>query len=162
MKMKPVMIFVAGGIALVGCAPTVNVATPDPVKIDVNMRVDVYTKEVPKVSEDDANRAAQMKAAETRRARMGEIFKLKGDQVVGENRLGYLEIVKAPADAKYADYAKTVVTAENADRETLYNAKATEDKKALDLVQREAAEQWQERAFPKSWIQKTDGTWVLK
>jgi uncharacterized protein YdbL (DUF1318 family) len=159
--MKPAYFLVLMGMALAGCAPTVNVATPDPVKIDVNMRVDVYTKEVPKATED-ASRLEQTKAAEKRRQRMGEIYKLKGDQVVGENRLGYLEIVKEPTDAKYAQYAKDIVAAENADRETMYNAKATEEKKALDLIQRESAEQWQDRSFPKAYIQKPDGTWVEK
>jgi uncharacterized protein YdbL (DUF1318 family) len=152
--------WICSGFLLAGCSPTVNVATPDPVKIDVNMKVEVYSKELPKPAE--GSREEQQKAAEEQRKRMGELYKLRSDQVVGEGRDGYVAIVKPPADAKYAEYAAAVVMAENNNRMIRYQAKADKDKKPLNLVEKESAEQWQERAFPKEWIQKSDGTWVQK
>jgi hypothetical protein len=77
-------------LVLAGCAPTVNVATPEPVKIDVNMKVDVNYKEDPNKAKVDP--LAQESLAQARRNRTGEVQTLKNDRVIGEARTGYLEI----------------------------------------------------------------------
>jgi len=146
-------------LSLGGCAPTIKIATPDPVKLDVNMRVDVYSKQDPKKQQQDTT---QSQVATERRARMAEVQSLKNDRVVGENREGYLEIHTLPADAKYAAYAKTTVSAENNDRAIIYTANAQTESKPVELVQREYAQLWRDRAFPGEWMQKDDGTWTQK
>lgn len=146
-------------LLLSACTPTVNIATPDPVKIDVNMNVDVYTKSDPKKQKDESN---QMQAAIDRRTHMAEIQTLKNDRVIGENREGYIEVHTVPTDAAYADYAKKLVSSENNDRAVIYLANAQSQGKPMELVQGEYAQLWRGRAFPGEWIQKDDGSWIQK
>ncbi len=142
---------------IVGCAPTIRVATPDPVKIDVAMKVDVHTEESAKKINEDAS---STRVAEDRRARMAEVQNLKNDRVAGEDRDGYLVIRQAPTDPKYADYAKRIVQEENNDRVLLYMRSAREQGKPLELAQREFAKLWRERAFPGELVQQDDGSWT--
>jgi len=142
-----------------GCAPTVNLATPEPVKVDVGVRLDVYQKTAPsKVKEEQSN----LQIASNRRLRSGEIQNLKNDGVAGENRDGYLDFKKQPQDPKYLAYAKGIVSEENADRAALYLANAQTQSKPLELIERDYAQLWRDRAFPGEWVQKEDGTWTQK
>jgi uncharacterized protein len=145
--------------ALGACAPTVRVATPEPLKLDVKMRVDVYSKGNPQKKKQEDT---QFQVATQRRARMAEVQSLKNDRVVGENREGYLEVRNIPADPKYAEYTKNTVGAENNDRAVIYVANAQTESKPVELVQRDYAQLWRDRAFPGEWIQKDDGTWIQK
>lgn len=155
-------IYGAGALTVLfmaGCAPTIKVSTPDPVKIDVNMKVDVYTKSDPQKQKEDTN---QMQAAVARRNRMAEVQSLKNDRVIGEDREGYLNIRQEPSDAKYAAYAKTIVDGENNDRAVIYLANAQSQGKPMEMVQREYSKLWRERSYPGEWIQKDDGDWMKK
>jgi len=144
---------------LVGCSPTVNLATPQPVKVDVAIRLDVYQKGSPtKVKEEQSN----LQVAANRRERSGEIQQLKNNRIIGEDRDGYLDIRNPPSDPKYLAYAKSIVDAENADRSFLYLANAQSKSEPLELAERDYAQLWQDRAFPGEWVQKEDGTWIQK
>jgi len=142
-----------------GCAPTINLATPEPVKVDVAVRLDVYQKTAPTKAKDEQS---SIEVAANRRTRSGEIQALKNDRVVGEDRDGYLFIKNPPKDPKYLTYAQGIVTAENADRSYLYLTNAQAQNKPLEIVESDYAELWRERAFPGEWIQKEDGTWTKK
>jgi uncharacterized protein YdbL (DUF1318 family) len=146
-------------IALTGCSPTVNLATPDPVKVDVAVKLDVYQKTpLTKAKEEQSN----LQIAANRRLRVGEIQNLKNDGILGEDRDGYLNLRKQPQDPKYLTYAQGVVSAENADRAALYLTNAQTQSKPLELVERDYAQLWRDRAFPGEWVQKEDGTWTQK
>jgi len=82
--------------------------------------------------------------------------------VVGEDRDGYLDLRKTPTDPKYLAYAQKIVSDENADRSFLYLSNAQTQNKPLELVEREYAQLWSDRAFPGEWIQKENGTWIQK
>jgi uncharacterized protein YdbL (DUF1318 family) len=145
-----------------GCAaPTVpvRIETPEPVKIDVTMRVDVRSK-APE-PEKDKNQA-EIDATEKRRLRMGEVQNLKNDRVVGENQRGYLSLVNPPKNESYLRYAQRIVNEENADRSVIYAAQARMQNKPQEMVEAEFAKRWQERAFPGELIQAQDGTWNAK
>ena len=142
-----------------GCAPTVNLATPHPVKVDVGVRLDIYQKTPPAKS----NQAeSSLEIAKNRRLRSGEIQQLKNDRVVGEDCDGYLKMYKAPVDPKYLTYANTVVDSENSDRSILYLANAQAQNTPLEMIERTYAQMWHDRAFPGEWVQKEDGTWTQK
>ena len=145
--------------ALSSCAPTVNLATPEPVKVDIGVRLDIYQKTPPAKANAETS---SLQIAAGRRLRSGEIQQLKNDRVVGEDRDGYLDIRKTPTDPKYLAYTKEVVTAENADRSVLYLASAQSQSKPLELIEGEYAQLWRDRAFPGEWVQKEDGTWTQK
>ena len=142
-----------------GCSPTINLATPDPVKVDVAVRLDVYQKTAPTAAKAEQS---SLEIAANRRLRSGQIQGLKNDGIVGEDRDGYLDVRKAPTDAKYMAYAQGIVGAENADRSFLYLANAQAQNKPLEMIEREYAQLWSDRAFPGEWVQKENGTWIQK
>jgi uncharacterized protein len=151
-------------LLLSSCVPTVNLATPQPMKFDVGVRLDIYQKTPPKPKSEES----ALQIADNRRARSGEIQQLKNDRVIGEDRDGYLDIRRNPTDPKYLAYAQGVVSAENADRTVLYLANAQAESKPLELVEGDYAKLWYDRAFPGDrpnsgeWVQKVDGTWIQK
>lgn len=146
-------------IGLSACSPTVNIATPEPVKVDVSVRVDVYQKESAAKTQAEES---SLEVASHRRERMGEVQGLKNDRVVGENRDGFLEMRNPPKDSTYLTYAKGVIQGENGDRSTLYLSNAQSQNKPLEEVEKEYAQLWRDRAYPGEWVQKDDGTWVQK
>ena len=153
-------ILLGGAICLLtACVPTVNLATPQPVKVDIGVRLDIYQKTPPTKANAETS---SLQIAADRRLRSGEIQALKNNRVVGEDRDGYLDVKNPPADAKYLGYARGVVTAENADRSVLYLASAQSQNKPLELIEGEYAQLWRDRAFPGEWVQKEDGTWTQK
>jgi uncharacterized protein YdbL (DUF1318 family) len=158
---RHIILVATAAIALsaAGCSPTVKVATPEPVKFDVNMRVDVYSKEDAKKKKDDDS---QYQAAIDRRNRMAEVQNLKNDRVIGEDRDGYLQLRRIPEDGAYAAYAKNVMNAENNDRAVIYLSNAQKQGKPMEIVQREYALLWRDRAFQGEWVQKDDGSWIQK
>jgi uncharacterized protein YdbL (DUF1318 family) len=123
------------------------------------VRLDVYQKTSPEKLKQEQS---DLEVAANRRQRSGEVQQLKNDRVVGEDRDGYLVIKNPPADPKYLAYAKGVVAAEVSDRSFLYLANAQTQNKPLELIEREYAQLWNDRAFPGEWVQKEDGTWMQK
>ena len=155
------LLLVTLGLGLAGlssCAPTVNLATPQPMKFDLGVRLDVYQKTPPKPK----NEESALQIAYNRRLRSGEIQQLKNDRVIGEDRDGYLDLRRTPSDPKYLAYAKSVINSENADRTVLYLANAQSQSRPLEMIESDYAKLWYDRAFPGEWVQKEDGTWIQK
>ncbi len=151
----------AGLLALAACAPTVNIGTPEPVKIDVNMRADIYTHDGKEPAAATAA-ADEPNPVQRRYNRRGEVQDLKNNRVVGEGNDGLLAVRETPADAAYAAYAQKTVAEENADRAAEFKAKAEELKKPLDAYIRDFAAGAFKSAYPGEWVQKEDGTWVKR
>jgi uncharacterized protein YdbL (DUF1318 family) len=148
-----------GLACLAACTPTVNLATPEPIKVDVGVRLDVYQKTAPTKAKEEQS---SLEIAANRRLRSGEIQALKSAHIIGEDRDGYLAMREPPKDPKYLDYAEGIVKAENNDRAYLYLANAQSQNKPMELVGAEYAKLWRDRAFPGEWVQKEDGTWIQK
>ena len=141
---------------LAACNPTVHVATSEPLKVDVNMRVDIYQH----TTGDAPAEGPEGEAQTRRRARMAEIQNLKNARIVGEDRHGLLAIVQAPP-GEYGDYVRRTVEAENADRLALMKQLAAERRVPLAQIEAEQATLWRERAFPGESVetQEPDGAW---
>jgi hypothetical protein len=60
-------------------------ATPEPVKVDIGVRLDIYQKTPPAKANAETS---SLQIAAGRRLRSGEIQQLKNDRVVGEDRDG--------------------------------------------------------------------------
>ena len=146
-------------VCLAGCAPTINLATPDPIKVDVAVRLDVYQKTAPTKAKEEQS---SLEIAANRRLRSGEIQVLKNNGVVGEDRDGYLAMRKEPTDPQFLKYAEDILAAENADRAFLYLSNAQAQNKPLEMVEKDYAQLWDDRAFPGEWIQKENGKWTQK
>ena len=147
------------GLALAACkAPTVHLATPEPVKVDIEMRIDVYQHGGgEKTKSQRAPRSAD--PASERTNRLAEIQTLKNSRLVGEAANALLSIrVDTPGD--YGDYVRKTVEAENADRMAVMKSEAAREKIPLPRVQKTQADLARKMAFQGEWIEieKADGT----
>jgi hypothetical protein len=144
-------------VALNACKlPDVNLATPEPIEVNLNMRLDVYqyTGDEPKDKEAQKTVA---EANERKRNRMAEVQTLKDNRLVGENHLGLLQVKELPA-GKWGEYVKKTVDEENEDRNTLMRNEAETQQKTLTEVQ---TEQWKlrlEKAYKGEFIEAPNET----
>jgi len=166
MKNPLALAITATALFLTACAgPTVNLATPQPIKVDIAMRLDVYqhAKEASKKSTSSV--ATSIDPAEARRNRMADIQTFKNSRLVGEGRDALLAIrVETPGD--YGDFIRKTVDAENADRMTLMKSEAEKQKTSLPQIQTKQASLAAKLAFKGEWIEvvKDDGSaeWIQK
>jgi hypothetical protein len=166
MKLPFALATTATGLLLASCAaPTVNLATPQPIKVDIAVRLDVYqhAKEASKKSTPTSTTSAE--PAEARRNRMADIQTFKNSRLVGEGRDALLAIrMDTPGD--YGDFIRKTVDAENSDRMALMKSEAEKQKAALPQVQSKQASLAAKLAFKGEWIEivKDDGSteWIQK
>jgi len=144
------------GVFLAGCAQ-VNLNTPEPLQVDVKMKVDVENKGGLSAKEE-----SPLSAAEERRMLSHQVQELKNDRKAGEGRDGLLVLKEVPKDPTYADYARSVVAKENAARKKLFNEKAKVEDKTPEKYAREFSERARESCYPGEWIQGDNGTWKKK
>jgi len=142
---------------LAGCAQ-VQLGTPEPLQVDINMKVDVEQKG------GVAGKADKpvLSVAEERRMLSHQVQELKNDRKVGEANNGLLVLKETPKEAVYADYAKGVITKENAAREKLFQEKAEVEGKTAEQYAKEFAERAREASYPGEWVQDQNGKWKKK
>jgi len=155
--------------ALAGCkAPSINLSTAQPIKVDIAMRLDVYQHNAE--GNGQASPLATPKptgaAATTRKKdREADIQVFKNSGAIGEGHDGLLVILSAP-DGSDGDDLRHIVAAENAARMTDMKAAAAKQKIPLTDVQGTQAELWRNRAFKGEWFEEkqSDGSyrWVQK
>ena len=94
--------------------------------------------------------------------RKPKIETLKKAGTVGENKTGYLEVMKDKdgKDVKIEDADKKIVDAENKDRTTIYTAIAKKESTTVDKVAELRAKQIRSKANEGDYIQDEDGKWV--
>jgi uncharacterized protein YdbL (DUF1318 family) len=168
-----------------GCARVDVGGTEKPIKVDVTMRVDVYQHVVKEIdgiedmvrSEEPAKTeepqsflnlfcssawAADFspqvqEAVSGRKARLSRINQLLSQGVIGENNQGVLTIRKS-ADSE----TENLVSAENIDRETIYQDLALRNNASIDEIRIIYAEKMQVLAPAGSSIQDASGNWKIK
>jgi len=131
--------------------PDINLATPKPIEVNLNMRLDVYqySGDEPKDKEQQKTLA---ETVERQRNRATEIQTIKNNRFIGEDHRGLLQLREVPA-GDWGDYVKRVVETENEDRTLLMRSEATKTNRALNEVQ---TEQWRlriDKAFKGEWIE---------
>ena len=89
-------------------------------------------------------------------SRMSAIEALKTKGVIGENNQGFLEFRSSSKEGQ------ELVTAENADRQTVYEHIANQQGTTVALVGQRRAAQLAERADPGHWLQDASGKWYQK
>ncbi len=146
----------ATALLLAACAPSVNLTTTEPVKIDVGMRVDVYTHEVERKQDESAATSPRV----NRRNRMSEVQALKNDRVIGEGNDGMLVLRNIPPDPAYAEYAGKIIIEENTDRSAILQSEATTNNKPLDAVVHDFVRRARDSSWPGELIQQDDGSWM--
>jgi hypothetical protein len=155
-------------LGLTGCLKPfeVNVNTPEPIKVDLSVDVNVYQYSGAEKKKTEDTSADFREAMDRTRNRMGEIQELKNNRLVGEDRGGLLSIRNRPA-GEYGDYVETTVEAENRDRELLMKQEAAEEDTPLDKIREEQWKHRQRKSFPGEWIEvlEEDGRsfqWIRK
>lgn len=155
------LLAVLAALVCAGCkGPTVNLSTPEPIVVDINMRVDIYERgggsSAAKVSP-----AADVPAADARRrSRTGDIQTFKNSRLIGEGRDGLLVVLSRP-EGKYGEYVDKTVAEENADRVVVMRQLAVERKMPLADVQTQQGELWRNRSFSGEWVevQQDNSAW---
>ena len=153
-----------GAVLLTSCKlPDVNLSTPKPLEVNLNMRLDVYqyTGDKPKDTEQAKTLA---EAVDRQRNRLQEMQTIKNNRFVGEDHRGLLQLRDVPS-GEWGDYVKRSVEAENEDRTLMMRNEAATTNRALHEVQ---AEQWKlriDKAFKGEYIEvpgDKDGTfkWI--
>ena len=101
--------------------------------------------------------------------RKPKIETLKKAGTVGENKTGYLEVMKdkdgkdvkiEDADKKIVDDENKLIEAENKDRKAVYAAIAKKEGSTVDKVGELRAKQIRSKAAEGEYIQGEDGKWV--
>ncbi|MBA3960531.1 MAG: DUF1318 domain-containing protein [Chthoniobacterales bacterium] len=156
--------------ALLTCAscslPPLSLSTPQPIKVDLAMKLDVYQHSPPGAEKKPATVGPAETAEQVqdrRRLRLGELQPLKNARFIGENHLGLLEVRNAPP-GEYGDYVRETVASENKDRASLMDGLAKNQKISLPDVEKEQAAIAANNAFSGEWVElpKPDGTYAWK
>jgi hypothetical protein len=162
---QPPAIVVA--LAVCGCSLSdVNLATREPLKVDINVRLDVYQYTKPQSGDTDATPKTVESVSERRRNRMEQVQTLKNNRIVGENHRGLLTIRDLPA-GNDETWVKTTVEQENEDRNFLMVEAAKKENKPMHEIQQREWKLNIERSYPGEWIEVTsdrEGTykWIQK
>jgi uncharacterized protein YdbL (DUF1318 family) len=98
--------------------------------------------------------AASLK--ERMKARLPQIIQLKAEGLIGENNRGYLELRNQNTTAA------ALISAENQDRQTVYNAIAQQQHANPEIVGQRRAAQIAARAVTGTWLQNGNGEWYKK
>lgn len=143
--------------------PTVNLSTPEPIVIDINMRVDIHERgggSTPQATPSPGQAADSAAADARRRARMGDIQTFKNSRLVGESHLGLLTVLNRP-EGSYGKYVAKTAAEENADRLVLMRELAAERGTSLEDIQLQQGELWRNRSFSGEWIEvlQDNNTW---
>ena len=154
--MKRVLVVILG-LILFGCAK-VSVETAKPIKVDINMRVDIYQHVVEDVeSINDEIYGSQEKkinsifmiqsayaadlsedandAISRRKARVAELDEYFAKNYIGENRDALLEI-KDNVPSGLRGKLEDLITEENRDREIIYKATAQKNNTSVSQVRK--------------------------
>jgi hypothetical protein len=143
---------------IIGCCLTscksfkVDLGSPDPIKVDVNMRLDVYQYKGDEPGKKNQAETSYEEAVERQRNRMAEVQKLKDNRFVGEDHRGLLHLREKPA-GDWGEYVDRTVNMENEDRTLLMRREAKQSNRALHEVQ---DEQWKRRtsaSFTGEWVE---------
>ena len=143
----------AAGVWLGGCkVPDVNVTTTDPLKVDINMRIDVYQNEGGEKERQVKEDKDYKEVAERQRKRVQEVQMIKDYGLVGEDHRGLLAIRKDPGE-EWGAYLRKTVSAENEDRLTLMRRVAKDGDRLMNDVQKEFWETKQRNAYDGEWVE---------
>jgi uncharacterized protein YdbL (DUF1318 family) len=141
--------------ALTACTPTVNVAAPEPIVIQLNISHEVRVK-----IEQDVDGLIEQESGAVRSRGVGDSAPLLAAKVagqVGERADGYLGSVPGHEAASAG-----LVADENARRRSEYEQIAKERGTELRAVEIVAGERRISEALAGEWVQPADGIWKAK
>jgi hypothetical protein len=130
----------------------VDLQSPEPIKVDVNMRLDVYQYKGDEPDKPNAEQARYDEAQTRIRNRGAEIQTFKNNGLVGEDHRGLLFLREKPA-GEWGDRVESKVNEENEDRNLLIRHEAKASNRAMHEVQEEFWKSRTSHAFHGEWIE---------
>jgi len=171
-------------IIAIGCAK-VNLQTSQPIKVDINMRVDVYQHVAADVAsvqdqiygstEKQMNAIFFMEnayaqgqspevaaAIERRKDRKSVIDEYLSRGYIGENRNALLEVIAKSIPADLKGNVQSAISQENSDRKIIYAAIAEKNGAELSETAKIFFDDDYKRASAGYWFQDSNGGWNQK
>lgn len=142
--------------SLENAARNITLNTPDPIKVDMKITLDVYQHDADKKEQEKDK--ADADAAELNRRiynRQKEIQDLKNQRLVAETHRGVLFLREQPAGA-YGEYVRETVEKENSDRRELMIEEAARTRRELHDIEKERWNAAVKNAFPGEYIEVAD------
>jgi hypothetical protein len=155
MMMRLFLLSLLGSLA--ACQlPEVNLATTEPLKVDIKVDLNVYQHSTPEeAAKADAADQATEQIEKRKYNRTAEIQELKNQRYVAETHRGVLLLRQQPAGT-YGDYVKKVVEDENTDRMKLMTAEAAKARRELREVMQERYAATVQSASAGEWVEVPD------
>lgn len=149
---------------LENAAKNITLNTPDPIKVDMKITLDVYQHDGQE-SKKEANESDDIAEVSRRKYnRQAEIQELKNSRLVAETHQGLLLLREQPAGT-YGGYVKETVDRENSDRKALMIEDARKRKIELHDIEKERFDANVKNSHPGEWIEVPDpdrsGGWKL-
>ena len=145
-------------------AKSITLNTPEPIKVDMKITLDVYQHEGPEKKKVEQEPDSTAEASRRKFNRQTEIQELKNSRLIAETHQGLLLLREQPAGT-YGGYVKDTVDKENADRRTLMLEDARQHQRELHEVEKEHYEANAKVSHPGEWIEIPDparpGGWKL-
>ena len=144
-------------LGLWGCKlPEVNLATSEPLKVDIKVDLNVYQHSTPEAAAAADAAAEGLEAVQKRKYnRASEIQELKNQRFLAETHRGLL-LLRNPPAGTFGEYVKKVTDEENADRMKLMTAEAAKAKRELNEVEAERYAAAVKGAHAGEWIEVPD------
>ncbi len=149
------LICCCGGLA--ACKlPEVNLATTEPLKVDIKVDLNVYQHSTPEAAAaaDKAEEAIE-EVQKRKFNRASEIQEMKNQRFLAETHRGLL-LLRNPPAGSYGEYVKKVTEEENTDRLQLMTAEASKAKRELKEVEVERYAANVKNAHAGEWIEVPD------
>jgi hypothetical protein len=143
---------------LQNAAEKITLNTPEPIKVDMKITLDVIQHEAPGAKKEGEKSADPDDiGAITRRKfnRQEEIQKLKNSRFVAETHQGLLVLREQPAGA-YGSYVQETVDKENFDRKALMIEEARKQKRELHDIEKDHFDANVKNAFAGEWVEMSD------
>lgn len=142
---------------LENAARKITLNTPEPIKVDMKITLDVIQHDAPGAKKLDQKEESNDIAEVTRRKfnRQAEIQTIKNSRLVAETHQGLLFLREQPPGPN-GGYVKDLVEKENADRKLLMIEDARKQKRELHELEKERFEINVKNAFAGEWIEIAD------
>ena len=153
MSLRPITLSLACALLISSCKlPVVNLGTPEAIKVDVTMRLNIYQYRGDENAKPGAEQISYEEAVVRQRNRMAEVQTLKNNRLVGEDHRGMLHLREKPA----GDWGRQVeesVNKENEDRTIMIRHDAKEADKQIHEIEESRWKGNIEKAFKGEWIE---------
>ena len=136
-------------------AERITLNTPEPIKVDMKITLDVYQHEGPEKKKEEKEPDTTADASRRKFNRQAEIQELKNSRLIAETHQGLL-LLREPPAGTYGGYVKDTVDKENADRKTLMIEDARKRQRELHEIEKERYEENLKNAHPGEWVEVED------